>query len=310
MTQSPDRGRWLVTGAAGLLGSNAGIFLAERAEAVGMTRKPDTPTTFRDTVDVDLRDIDAATRILRDVNPDVILHCAAVAGHETAAADPEQAQYVNVVATQRLSQTAADLGARFILISTDAVFDGERGNYRESDTTTPFSLYGETKLAGEKCVAASGASHLIVRTNFFGWTRSGDISILEFFVNALRSGVQVQGYPDFVVTSMYVQDLLEAVWKLSNTSAEGLVNVASSDAVSKYEFGRTVARTFVLDETLIQLSTAAGATGVASRVRNISLNTDLLADYLGHKPPTQAEGIQRAADEEEFIAGAYRRSRV
>ena len=308
MTQAPENDRWLVTGAAGLLGSNAGIFLADRAEAIGLTRKPNTSTTFRDTVSVDLRDADAAAQLLRDVNPDVVLHCAATAGHETCAADPEQAHQVNVITTQKLSQTAADLGARFILISTDAVFPGDKGNYRESDVTSPFSVYGETKLAGEEHVLASGASNLVVRTNFFGWTRPGNISILEFFVNALRSGNEVQGYPDFIVSSMYVQDLLDAIWRLHQTSAEGLVNIASADAVSKYEFGRTIARTFGLDEALIQRSTAAGGSGVTSRVRDISLNTDLLAEYLGQTPPTQAEGIERAAREEAAIKNLYRQT--
>lgn len=308
MTQPSGLERWLVTGAAGMLGSNAGIFLRDRAEAIGLTRKPHEQTTFRETIDADLRDTDAATQVLRDVQPNVVLHCAAIAGHETAAADPKQAHQVNVVATQRLSQTAADLGARFILISTDAVFAGDKGNYRESDRTEPFSIYGRTKLAGEESVRTSGASHLIVRTNFFGWSRPGNISILEFFVNALRSGSQVPGYPDFTVSSIYVQDLLDSVWQLASTPVEGVINIASSDAISKYEFGRSVARIFGLDENLIKSATAAELKGAASRVRDLSLNTDLFVEYLGHKPPTQAHGIQRAADQEEFIKGVYRQS--
>ena len=179
------------------------------------------------------------------------------------------------------------------------------GNYRETDEPEPFSIYGETKLAGEAAVRETVADHLIVRTNFFGWSHRGDRSVLEFFVNALRSGTPVRGYPDFIVTSIYVQGLLQAIWDLGSLGTTGLVHVASSDAVSKHEFGIAVARAFGLDENLITPEHSAAGGHGTSRSRDISLNTDLLASLLGGDHRTQADGIAQAAVDESRLRALF-----
>jgi dTDP-4-dehydrorhamnose reductase len=231
----------------------------------------------------------------------VIVHGAAIAGHETAARDPEQAYAVNVTASRILAEEAEALGSTMVFISTDALFSGRRGSYREEDELEPFSIYGETKALGEEAVRAATANHLIVRTNFFGWSETGQKSILEFFVNSLRQGRAVRGYPDFVVTSIYVQSLIQAIWDLTERGATGTVHVVSDDARSKYDFGQLVAQTFGLPSDLIAPLSSEGAHHVTSRSRDLSLNTDKVARLLGYRLPTQAEGIAQAARDEERI---------
>ncbi len=237
----------------------------------------------------------------------MILHAAAVSGHETCQNDPEQALAVNVGASGALAAAAAECGSRIIYISTDAVFSGQDGDYRETDDPEPFSFYGETKLAGERAVLDSGARALVVRTNFFGWSSSGSRSVLEFFVNALRAGQPVKGYPDFVVTSIYVRSLLDAIWRLDEAGAEGVVHVASSDALSKHDFGVAVAEEFELDPDLISPSPASLGDHATSRSRDISLNTDLLASILGIRPQDQRSGIRQARAEESSVGAALHR---
>ena len=217
----PARETWLVTGAAGFLGSNAGLWLVDAVHRVGQVRTLPANGAYDRLVGVDLRDLAHLRAMVADTRPNVILHAAAMSGHATCESDPEQAWAVNVDATRALAQAAADVGARLVYISTDAVFSGSRGHYAEDDEPEPFSLYGETKLAGERAVQEIGGPHLIARTNFFGWSTSGQRSVLEFFVNALRAGQPVKGYPDVVVTSMYVSHLLQAVWDLTRMRSTG-----------------------------------------------------------------------------------------
>lgn len=297
---------WLVTGARGFLGTNAGAFLKGRVRPLGQARTAAPSALYEGIVGLDLRDAVAIGEYVRATRPDVILHAAAISGHETCANDPDQALAVNVTATAAIARAAADVGARMVHISTDAIFAGAKGDYSEDAPPEPFSYYGETKLAGEQAVRDALADHLIVRTNFFGWSESGRKSVLEFFVNALCDGQGVRGYPDFIVTSIYVQELLATIWRLIGTDASGTFNVASSDALSKYDFGVIVARQFGLDETLIERRGPDPSAHATSRSRDLSLNTSKVAALLGVRMQTQEEGVEQARHDDSTIGREVR----
>lgn len=294
MTNADDTSVWLVTGASGLLGANAGRVLAGRARRIGLSRSAPPVGAFDETVSVDLLDAAAIDDAFTRIRPNVVLHAAALASHEQCESDPDLAHRLNAVVAGSVASAASAVGARLIHISTDAVFDGSVGGYRETDAPSPFSVYGESKLAGEAQVHAAYPQALIARTNFFGWSPSGTRSILEFFVNNLRAGVRIRGYDDFVVTSLYVDHLVDALWHLASTEAAGVLHVTSQDPLSKYAFGVQVAETFGLDAGLIELSSAAAAGPEMSRARNLSLDTSTAAALLGHPLPTQAAGILAA----------------
>ena len=292
---------WLVTGAAGFLGSNAGLWLGKQVRRVGQTRTSHPIPNFDDQHVLDLRESRECRDLVTRVKPNVVLHAAAISGHQTCADDPDQAVAVNVRATQELSEAAKNVGAKFIYISTDSVFSGATGNYSELDTPDPFSLYGETKLRGELVAQETSDSSLIVRTNFFGWSRPANRSVLEFFVNSLRRAQVVEGYPDVVTTSLYVRTLLRYIWCLTEREESGVVHVASSDALSKFDYGQEIARQFELNGSLIAAATDSSKTLMNSRGRNLSLNTDHLAQLLGHSAETQLEGIISARKEESLV---------
>lgn len=293
MTASTER--WLVTGANGFLGANLGAYLDGRCERIGLVRSPrEADALFDRYLDADLLDIMRVEAAIAECRPKVIVHTAALAAHEDCEADPSLAERVNVDATQALARAATACGARLIVISTDAVFDGSRGGYREDDKPSPFSVYGHTKLAGEHR-ALQQTDALILRTNFFGWSPTGQRSILEFFVSSLRQGRQVRGFTDFIVTSLYAQHLAATIWELGGgtgrTPATGLFHVASHDACSKYAFGVEVARAFDLDPGLITPTTADVS---PPRNRDLSLDVSKTEAWLGRPLPTQGEGINQA----------------
>ena len=292
---------WLVTGASGFLGSNIGHFLHGKVETVGTFRQLPKAgeSRFNNCVELDLTDLHAINDRIRDLKPDVIVHAAAVSGHEACANHPEAARLVNVGATGHLANLAGEMGAKFVYVSTDAVFDGARGNYKESDVTNPFSLYGQLKTEGEN-ETLKNPNSLIIRTNFFGWSPSGQASILEFFRNSLRSGFKIDGYTDFIVSSLYVQHLIQGMWMLRDTS--GIVHVAAADSLSKYEFGLQVAEIFGLDAALITPQSAGLGTLGTDRRRNLSLSVERYSQLIGDLP-TQRCGIDQALRDERSIFG-------
>jgi dTDP-4-dehydrorhamnose reductase len=295
---------WLVTGSNGFLGANAGYFLADEIDRIGLVRQPSASSTFPRQVVADLLDSDSLRDAVQSTRPNVILHCAALASHEDCEADPALARRMNVDATRTLAQAAASVGSTFIYVSTDSVFDGDRGNYCESDEPNPFSVYGETKLLGEAAAMEACADTLVVRTNFFGWSTTGTRSILEFFVNALRDGRRINGYTDYVVSSIYAGQLISLIQQLATLAHRGIVHVGSADALSKHAFGLTVANGFGLPADLISPASAADSGQGTSRARNLSLDTALVASLLGTPLPTQARGIRAACDDEQPVRAA------
>jgi dTDP-4-dehydrorhamnose reductase len=119
----------------------------------------------------------------------------------------------------------------------------------------------------------------------------------------------VPGYTDFVVTSIYVRHLVAIVHELVVTGRRGLVHVASSDALSKFDFGRAVASQFGLSPELVVPTTAPAPHDSPSRTRDLSLATDLLAGWLGSRPATQLEGLRAAYDDEATVPADLRASK-
>jgi dTDP-4-dehydrorhamnose reductase len=247
------------------------------------------------------------SQIVEQLAPQVILHTAALSSHEDCEQEPDLAWELNVAASRTLAESASRVGAKFIYISTDAVFGGERGSYGEEDSPNPFSVYGRTKLDGE-CAVQECLDALIIRTNFFGWSPTGTRSILEFFLSALESSRSVAGYTDFIVTSIYVQSLLEGIWALHEADSRDIVHVASRDAASKFEFGLGVAREFGLDPDLVRPSHSSDEAHNTTRSRDISLDVSRFEFLVGHPAPSQREGLIQARADQATLRGRLLRS--
>lgn len=277
---------WMITGANGFLGANAQRFLGAQADTIGFSRNQHDLTTPGS----------LAAEINR-VKPEYLLHTAAIANHHVCDSDPDLAFAVNARATQVIAQACEQAGTKLILISTDAVFSGKptptqpAGDYTELDPPSPDTVYGETKLQGE-IYAQNETRPLIIRTNFFGWSPSGERSILEFFVNALRKNKNVSGFTNVTTTSLYVQTLLDYIYQLRDHA--GVFHVTSSDALTKYQFGVFVAEQFELDAALITPEEVPEG-------KNISLNTHKLAITLGVEVQSQVRGIGISADQEGYL---------
>ncbi|WP_342315888.1 dTDP-4-dehydrorhamnose reductase [Lysobacter sp. FW306-1B-D06B] len=154
----------LLVGANGQVGHALTRSLAPLGEVVATTRGGTLEVSARCEA-LDLGDADAIAPLVERVQPDAVVNAAAYTAVDRAEDEAELAMRINARAPERLAQTCASLDIPLLHYSTDYVFDGTSTRpYREDDATAPLGVYGQSKLAGEQAIAASGARHLILRT--------------------------------------------------------------------------------------------------------------------------------------------------
>ena len=289
----------LVLGSSGFLGSYLGFALPKMGHEVsGASRNP-VAYFPANQVKEGLNDY---SEMIRSGDYQLVINCVAVASHEACESDPEMAETVNARFPGIWASVAAEAGASFVHISTDAVFDGSRAElYTESDETAPESVYGRTKVQGEQAVLAANPAALVMRVNLFGWSRSQKSGILDFFMNGFTHHTPITGFKDYVVSSMYVGDLAEAMMELVERGASGVFHAVSSTPLSKYDFGLTVARAAGLPADSMAAGSLTDATGLAPRGHNLSLSTTKIEEIVGRAMPTSETGVHRALAERKAL---------
>lgn len=220
-----------ITGAAGLIG-NYLLQLAPHCapgwRVTGLTR-----------ADLDLTDFPALRRRFRTDRPALVIHCAALSRTPECETHPAQARRINVEATAALADLAAD--ARFVLFSTDLVFDGRQGNYTEDAAPNPLSLYGATKAEAEAYVLKHPGA-LVIRTSLNGGTSlTGDRAFNEQLRRAWQAGRSVRLFTDEFRSPIHAGVTARAVWELALGSVTGLCHVAGAERLSRWEIGQRVA---------------------------------------------------------------------
>jgi dTDP-4-dehydrorhamnose reductase len=283
----------LITGASGLLGLNLCLKKWDSHSIIGVDRGKLHGTPF-ELVQAHLTAPDSASRLINTVKPDAILHTAANANVDSCESDLEGARYLNGEIPGILAESAARTSIRFIHISTDAVFDGTKnGTYTETDAPNPLSVYAQTKLLGEQNVLSANPTAAIARVNFFGWSLSGTRSLSEFFYNKLLTGQPANGFTDIYFCPLFVGDLARILIQMLEKDLSGLYHVVGGEALSKYEFGRRIARQFGFDDSLVIPKSVEESGLKVRRSHNLRLSVHKLSTDLGQPIPGVSTGIEQ-----------------
>ncbi|MCX8063171.1 MAG: SDR family oxidoreductase, partial [Anaerolineales bacterium] len=235
----------------------------------------------------------ARRQLLEQTLPDWVVHCAALADLEACEADPPLAKKLNTDLPAKLAEDVSKGGARLLHVSTDAVFDGQRGDYSEEDEPHPLSTYAKTKLAGERAVLAIDSDALVVRVNFYGWSLNGERSLAEFFFNNLSAGKEIPGFVDVFFCPLLANDLAQILLTMMQLNLKGLYHVVAPQAISKYEFGVQIAQAFDLDANLIRPISVTQAGLRAARSPKMTLSVAKLQKVFPQPLPTIQQGLQR-----------------
>jgi len=286
----------LVTGASGLLGASV-VATAVRfgRDVVGLYNRHPVSLNGAHFIAADLRNRVAVEEAFEKFRPSAVIHCAAETNVDWCQEHPEEARVMNVGASRSIAEIAARYGAYFLYVSTDAVFDGARGNYSETDPPAPANLYAQTKLEGEEAVLAAYTDAAIARVTIYGWNVQSKQSLAEWIFEQLRSGNTVAGFTDVVFCPILANDLADILLAMAERKLTGIFHVVGSEAVSKYEFARRMAKVFQFDPAKVMPSQLAQAKLRAPRPRNISLNTGKICAQLGRSMPDVDSGLRRFA---------------
>jgi dTDP-4-dehydrorhamnose reductase len=286
----------LVTGASGLLGANLVLAARQRHAVTAVCHRHPLALDGVEVLVMDLTRPAAVDDLIGQVRPEWIVHCAAAADVDRCEEDPAWASQLNVETAGRIAAASARVGARLVHISTDAVFDGERGGYRETDTPRPLGVYGRTKLEGERAVLAAAPPALVLRVNFFGWHPWARRGLAEWFLSRLEAGQTAPGFVDAWISPMLVNELADRLLSVAALPLSGIYHLAGGDCLSKHDFGRRLARAFGLDEDLVRPARIDEGGLRAPRPRNLCLDGSRLTADASLRAPGIGEGIARFRD--------------
>jgi dTDP-4-dehydrorhamnose reductase len=297
----------LITGSSGFVGENLAHRFAREVEvalAYG-TRRPRAVTEKAFPVDLAVRG--NFTEALGDLTVDTVIHTAAMVSPDQCEKNPHLAHAVNVEGTREVAHWAEARNARMVYFSTDLVFDGKKGAYKEGDAPAPLNVYGRTKLAGEEEVLRICTRSAVVRLALsYGTTRGARGDWTLSMRRALDEGKTLHLYTDQFRTPAYVGDTAEAVFRLARSGRNGIYHMGGGERISRYDFARKFCHIFALDEQSFVPVRMEQARMDAPRPTDCSLDTEKISREIGIVPCGAEQGLRLQKLEEEALAEADR----
>jgi dTDP-4-dehydrorhamnose reductase len=297
--------RVLLTGASGFLGSAVRDELLARGHDVlasaRVAPRAGAGETAADWLLADLSLPGAAGRLLERAAPEAVIHCAALADIAPCADDPSAACRLNAEVPGELAAGCAARGARLLAVSTDQVFDGSRGGWREEDDAAPLHEYGRSKLAGERAVAVAPTAVIVRPGLVTGPAPAGRRSASSRLLESLARGARPRLFTDELRTPVASVDVARALVDLLERDvlwspgalpgAPGrLLHLGGPETLSRYALGRREAAAAGFDPDLCDPSTRTAAGVTRSRPADLSLDSRRMVVLLGWFPRTLAHG--------------------
>lgn len=267
----------LLTGAAGQLGPYLiRRFLRDGHQVVPWTQQWSQQIEGLAPRQIELASADAVAAAFADAAPQVVIHAAAMSNIAGCLADPAAARRINVAATAQLADLAAARGARMIYLSTDLVFDGEKGDYRETDAANPLSVYGTTKHDAEAPVLASPGGVVVRLPLVIGPTLTGRAKFFEQCAAALREQRPMNLFDDEWRTPISPRAVAEGLAMLVNEASDfaGTLHLTGPRRLSRYEIGVRLARAMGISDRCLVPASRLSITSPEPRPRDTSLNGD------------------------------------
>jgi dTDP-4-dehydrorhamnose reductase len=284
--------RILVTGGTGLLGYWIVKNLVLKGYDVYATYHEKDPAELDARwLRIDLENAESILNSVREARPDIIIHTAAYTDVDGCEINKEKAFKINYLGTKYLVETdrEADL---FIYISTDYVFDGEKGFYKEDDVPAPVNYYGLTKLLGEIVVRnILPEKSIVVRVSgLYGYSPIGKRNFGLTALERLLRSEHVEAFTDQWLSPTYVKALSESIIKLVEKDFRGVVHIAG-ERLSRYEFAIALTDVLGVDKDLVKPISMNMAKLIARRPRDSSLDTSK-ARELGLSIPSLKDNLR------------------
>lgn len=263
----------LITGSGGILGSELSIRLNELFDVLALPKS--SSENF-----LDITDFNMMYSIFKNFDPDFVINCAAFTNVDSCESNKQIARNVNVKGLMNLIKCMSKT-SKMIHISSDYVFDGKDGNYKENDMKKPINYYGKTKLEADNLLMGSNSNYLIIRPNvLYSSNISKNNHFLSWVVNSLKEKTKINVVNDQISNPVYVPDLVEVIVSSLLVDYNGVYHFGSEDVISRYDFALLISKIFKLDENLINPIKTSDLKQIANRPKKSFLNCNKIISDL------------------------------
>jgi dTDP-4-dehydrorhamnose reductase len=264
----------LITGASGFLGGYLAQAAHGKGQLLGTYWEHPVAVPGVELHRMDLTNLVAVAQFVRQVQPQIIIHAAALANLDTCEAQKDLAWRTNVDAARMLAAVGRELGSRLIHISTDMVFDGKKGGYAEDDRLEPISYYGYSKRAAEEAVLRAYPDAAVVRVALlYGFPVAGGNSFSAEIYHRLRAGQKIKVFADQYRSPIWAGNAAAAIMELAEIAPSGILHLAGSARISRSEFACELARQIDADLSLLENVSMHETQWLVPRPQDVSLNT-------------------------------------
>ena len=263
----------LIVGSGGILGSELSIRLNELFDVLALPKS--SSKNF-----LDITDFNMMYSIFKNFDPDFVINCAAFTNVDSCESNKQIARNVNVKGLMNLLKCMSK-NSKMIHISSDYVFDGKDGNYKENDMKKPINYYGKTKLEADNLLMGSNSNYLIIRPNvLYSSNISKNNHFLSWVVNSLKEKTEISVVNDQISNPVYVSDLVEVIASCLLVDYNGVYHFGSEDVISRYDFALLISKIFKLDESLINPIKTSDLKQIANRPKKSFLNCNKIISDL------------------------------
>lgn len=291
--------RVLITGANGLLGQELVRLMSRYPEydvlATARDRNPRFDGCSCGYSPLDITDAAATKRVFQDFTPGVVINCAAMTQVDDCETARDACWQVNADAVEMLAKQCDQMGAQLIQVSTDFVFDGEDGPYREDARPNPLSYYGKSKQAGENAARGAGLEKWsIARTVLVYGTGQnlGRSNFVLWVIEKLSNGEPIHVVTDQWRTPTYAPDLAAGIERIARYGKSGIFHLSGREYMSVYDFARVIADVFDLDSALIHPTDGSRFKQTAERPAKTGFIILKAETELGYKPRPVKEALR------------------
>ena len=289
----------LITGANGFLGYYLVQQLLRKSYSVIATGKGECRLPFIGQesfsyVELDFTDPFSVHDVFEFVKPDVVIHAGAMSQPDECEMNQMKAYLVNVEGTVQLLINAEECKSFFIFLSTDFIFAGDTGMYKEEDTPRPVNYYGRTKMDAEDAVKDYEHGWAIVRTVLvYGKNHSGRNNFLSIVKEKLEKGEEYKVVDDQFRTPTYVEDLAKGIVSVIEKRATGIFHISGNEMLTPYQMAIKTSEYLGLDNSFLKRVTASVFSQPAKRPPRTGFSIDKARKELGYDPVSFEEGLKK-----------------
>lgn len=282
----------LITGASGQLGMSLKRIFNSKYEIISTTGN-NNPTGS--SMHLDVTNPMLFKEVIETTNPDLVINLAALTNVDLCEKNPELAYSINIGGMDNLVNA---FKGPIIHVSTDYVFDGEDGPYKEEDTTNPLNVYGLSKLESEKLLLDHSENSLVIRSNvLYDYSSKSEASFLNWVVDSLTQEKEINVVEDQWNNPTWTGSLAVVIDRAIDTQLTGLVHWGDGDLVSRFDFANKIADVFNLKKSLIKPILTSELNQTAKRPLKSGLKSDYAQNILNLEPPTIKECLETIVEQ-------------